>query len=79
MFTINDLRLILSNNTDIRVWNNNDPKELLNPTPLFEGKLDELSFTDIIAKETIVRTLCISNVLVFFVNHLELNGRKEVN
>ena len=54
MFTINDLRLILSNNTDIRVWNNNDPKELLNPTPLFEGKLDELSFTDVIAKETII-------------------------
>lgn len=27
MFTINDLRLILSNNTDIRVWNNNDPKK----------------------------------------------------
>ena len=71
MFTINDLRLILSNNTNIRVWNNNDSKEMLNPTPLFEGKLDELSFTDVIAKETIVRTLCISNVLVFFVNHVE--------
>lgn len=69
MFTINDLRPILLNNTDIRIWNNNDSKELWNPTPLFEGKLDELSFTDVIAKETVVKTLCISNVLVFFVNH----------
>lgn len=78
MFTINDLRLILSSNTNIRVWNNNDSKELLSPTPLFEGKLDELFFTDIIAEETIVRTLCISNVLVFFINHAEQNDGKGV-
>lgn len=69
MFTINDLRLILSNSTDVRIWNNNDPKELTNPTPIFEGKLEELSFTNVIAKETVVRMLCISNVLVIFVNH----------
>lgn len=71
MFTINDLRLILQNSADIRVWNNNDSRDLFDPTPLFEGKLDELSFTNIIAKETVVRTICISNVLVFFVNHVE--------
>lgn len=71
MFTINDLRPILQNSTDIRVWNNTDSRDLFDPTPLFEGKLDELSFTNIIAKETVVRTICISNVLVFFVNHVE--------
>lgn len=70
MFTINDLRHILPNSTDIRVWNTNDSRYLFDPTPLFEGKLDELSFTNIIAKETVVETLCISNVLVFFVNHV---------
>lgn len=69
MFTINDLRLILSNSTDIRIWNNNDPRELINPTPIFEGKIEELPFTNVIAKETIVTMLCISNVLVIFVNH----------
>lgn len=70
MFTINDLRPILQNSTDIRVWNTNDSRDLFDPTPLFEGKLDELSFTNIIAKETVVETICISNVLVFFVNHV---------
>ena len=40
-------------------------QEIYLTRPLFEEKLDELSFTNIIAKETIVRTICISNVLVF--------------
>lgn len=70
MFTINDLRPIFSSNIHIRVWNDNDPKELVNPSSLFEGRLDELSPTNVIATETIITALCISNVLVFFVNHI---------
>ena len=69
--TINDLRLIIPPYRDIRVWDNNQPKELINPKVLFSGNLSDLAFTDKLAKETIIEMLPISNVLVFYVNHKE--------
>ena len=69
MYCINDLRLILDPYRQIRVWDNNQPKELINPKVLFSGVLSDLKFTEAIAKEAIVEMLPISNVLVFFINH----------
>ena len=69
--TINDLRLIIAPHKAIRVWDNNQPKELVNPKVLFSGDLSDLAFTEKIAKETIVEMAPISNVLVFYIDHKE--------
>lgn len=69
--TINDLRLIIAPHKEIRVWDNNQPKELINPKVLFSGSLSDLAFTEKIAKEIIIEMTPISNVLVFYINHKE--------
>ena len=69
--TINDLRLIIPSSREIRIWDVNESKELINPKVLFSGNLSELAFTENIAKETIIEMLPISNVLVFYINHKE--------
>lgn len=69
--TINDLRLIIAPYRAIRVWDNNQPKELINPKVLFSGNLSDLAFTEKIAKETIIEMTPISNILVFYINHKE--------
>lgn len=69
--SINDLRSIILPRTSIRVWDNNQPKELINPKVLFFGYISDLAFTEKIAKETVVDMLPVSNVLVFFINHEE--------
>ena len=67
--TINDLRLIIAPNKTIRVWDNNQPKTLVNPKVLFSGDLSDLAFTEKIAKETIIEMTPISNVLAFYIDH----------
>ena len=60
MYCINDLRLIISSDTDIRIWAGED-------APLYEGKLENLPFTSPAAKATINCLKSFSGVLVFFV------------
>ena len=69
--TINDLRPIIAPYKTIRIWDNNQSKELINPKVLFSGSLSDLAFTEKIAKETIIEMTPISNVLVFYINHKE--------
>lgn len=69
MYCVNDLRLIIAPYKEIRIWDNNQPKELINPKVLFSGTLSDLAFTERIAKENIIEMFPISNVLVFFINH----------
>lgn len=61
MYCINDLRLIMSPDTDIRVWNGE-------ANSLYEGKLEHLPFISQAAKATIVCLKSFSGVLVFFVH-----------
>lgn len=61
MYCINDLRLILSPNTDIRVWNGE-------ANPLYEGKIEHLPSISQAAKATIVCLKSFSGVLVFYVH-----------
>ena len=61
MYCINDLRSILSLDTDIRVWNGG-------ANPLYEGKIEHLPFISQSAKATIVCLKSFSGVLVFFVH-----------
>lgn len=60
MYCINDLRLIMSPETDIRVWSGE-------ANPWYEGKLENLPFTHQAAKATVVCMKSFSGVLVFFV------------
>lgn len=69
--TINDLRLIIAPYKTIRIWDNNQPKELINPKVLFSGSLSDLAFTEKITKETIIEMTPVSNILVFYINHEE--------
>lgn len=69
--TINDLRLILPKNTDIRVWNKYGPTEPSNPTLLFEGTLGDLALTNIISQEAVMTMLCTGSILVFYIKHDE--------
>ena len=69
--TINDLRLIIAPYKTIRIWDNNQPKELINPKVLFSGTFSDLALTEKIAKETIIEMTPISNILVFYINHEE--------
>ena len=62
MYCINDLRLIMSPDTDIRVWNGE-------ANPLYEGKLEDLLRVSQAAKATIVCLKSFSGVLVFFVSY----------
>ena len=61
MYCINDLRLILSLDTDIRVWNGE-------ADPLYEGKIEDLPVISQAAKATIVCLKSFSGVLVFYVH-----------
>ena len=67
--SINDLRLIIAPYKSIRIWDNNQPRELINPKVLFSGNLSDLASTEKIAKETIIEMTPISNVLVFYIDH----------
>ena len=67
MYCINDLRSILSLDTDIRVWNGE-------ANPIYEGKIEHLTFISQAAKATIVCLKSFSGVLVFFVQK-EMVGR----
>lgn len=71
MHCINNLRPIIESYRQIRVWDNNQPKELINPKILFSGCISDLPSDEIIAKETIIEMIPISNVLVFYINHEE--------
>jgi hypothetical protein len=62
MYCINDLRLILSPDTHIRVWGGGDKA-------LYEGSLEDLQFINQIAKTSITCMKAFSNVLVFFINY----------
>lgn len=62
MYCINDLRLILSLDTHIRVWGGGDKA-------LYEGSLEGLQFINPIAKTPISCMKVFSNVLVFFINY----------
>lgn len=69
MFCINDIRLIVDSFIHITVQDNNQPKELLNPTVLYKGRLEDLTFNDIVAKETIVQMMPWDSELIIFINH----------
>ena len=71
MQCINNLRTIIEPYKQIRVWDNNQPKELINPKVLFSGCISDLPSNETIAKETIIEMIPISNVLVFYINHEE--------
>ena len=67
---INDLREIVQEETTyIRVWDDNRPKNLLNPVTLFMGRIADLPVADKVATADIVTMLPISNVLVFFIDY----------
>jgi hypothetical protein len=63
MYCINDLRLILSPDTHIRVWGGGGDKAL------YEGSLEDLQFINQIAKTSITCMKAFGNVLVFFINY----------
>ena len=70
MYCINDLRIILSPDTHIRVWGHSDK-------PLYEGAVGSLQSIHEAAKTTIECMKTFSNVLVFFVNlQKEIVGRR---
>ena len=67
MICINDLRPIISPITTIRVWDNSQAKELINPKALYEGNINNLSANHKICSNPIVEMMSISGVLVFFI------------
>ena len=67
MICINDLRPIISQITTIRVWDNSQAKELINPKTLYEGNINNLSANHKICSNPIVEMMSISGVLVFFI------------
>lgn len=62
MYCINDLRLIMSPDTNIRIWWNSEDKT-------YNGSLEDLEFTNPLAKASISCMKVFSGVLVFFVNY----------
>lgn len=64
---INDLRPIINPITTIRVWDNSQAKELINPKALYEGNINNLSSNHKICSNPIVEMMSISGVLVFFI------------
>lgn len=67
--TINDLRSTIVCFSEIRVWDDNEPKELINPTPLYTGTIENLNSDNPVANEKINNIMVMSSVLVFFVDH----------
>ena len=73
MICINDLRPIISRTTAIRVWDNSQPKELINPKALYEGNISNLSTNDKVSSKPIVEMMSVSGVLVFFIETTQNN------
>ena len=64
---------MISRTTAIRVWDNSQPKELINPKALYEGNISNLSTNDKVSSKPIVEMMSINGVLVFFIEITQNN------